>query len=82
MNKETLILSAMGILLGMPAGMLISKCLGWMLNIPGLYFDISIHPESYVICGVIAFAFAIIVNQMTNRLLNSIDPAEALKSVE
>ena len=82
MNKETLILSAMGIFLGMPAGMLISKCLGWMLNIPGLYFDISIHPESYVICGVIAFAFAIIVNQMTNRLLNSIDPAEALKSVE
>lgn len=82
MNKETLILSAMGILLGMPAGMLISECLGWMLNIPGLYFDISIHPESYVICAIIAFAFAVIVNQMTNRLLNSIDPAEALKSIE
>ncbi len=82
MNKETLILSVMGIILGMPAGKLISECLGWMLNIPGMYFDISIHLKSYLICGVIAFVFAIIVNQMTNRLLNSIDPAEALKSVE
>ena len=82
MNKETLILSAMGILLGLPVGMLISHGLGWALNIPGLYFDISIHKSSYLICGVIAFAFTIIVNQITNRLLNSIDPAEALKSVE
>ena len=82
MNKETIILSIMGIVLGMPLGMLISEGLGWVLKIPGLYFDISIHRVSYLICGVIAFVFTIIVNQITNRLLNSIDPAEALKSVE
>ncbi|MCD8109070.1 MAG: hypothetical protein LUE14_03080 [Clostridiales bacterium] len=81
-NKETLILSAIGIVLGLPAGWGISLCLGMMLKIPGVYFAISVHHVTYLICAVIAFAFALIVNQITNPLLNQIDPVEALKSVE
>lgn len=81
-NKETLILSGIGIVLGIPAGRAISSCLTWALKIPGLYFAVNIHKISYVICAVIAFVFALIVNQITNRLLNAIDPVEALKSVE
>ncbi|MCD7866531.1 MAG: ABC transporter permease [Clostridiales bacterium] len=81
-NKETLILSCIGIAFGLPTGWGISICLGWMLKIPGMYFAISIHHVTYLICAVIAFVFALIVNQITNRLLNQIDPVEALKSVE
>ncbi|MCD8150072.1 MAG: ABC transporter permease [Clostridiales bacterium] len=81
-NKETLILSSIGIALGLPAGYGISMCLCWALKIPGLYFAVSVHPSTYVICAVTSFVFAVIVNQITNRLLNVIDPVEALKSVE
>ncbi len=81
-NKETLILTAIGIVLGLPAGRVISMCMCWVLKIPGLYFAVSIHPITYVICAVISFVFALVVNQITNRLLNAIDPVEALKSIE
>lgn len=81
-NKETLILTAIGIVLGLPAGRVISMCMCWVLKIPGLYFAVSIHPITYVICAAISFVFALIVNQITNRLLNAIDPVEALKSIE
>lgn len=81
-NKETLLLSAIGIVVGLPAGVILTWALGRILNLPGIYFDISIFPSTYVLSAVIAFAFTIIVNQITNRLLDVIDPVEALKSVE
>ncbi|MCD8324362.1 MAG: hypothetical protein LUC32_05365 [Clostridiales bacterium] len=82
MNKETLILSSIGIVLGLPVGRAISVCMCSVLKIPGLYFAVSIHPVTYLICAVTSFVFALIVNQITNRMLNGIDPVEALKSVE
>ncbi len=81
-NKETLILSVIGILLGLPAGKAFASCMTWALKIPGVYFAVRVHTTTYVICGVTALVFAIIVNQITNKLLNAIDPVEALKSVE
>lgn len=81
-NKETIILSLIGIAFGLPAGYFLSNCLTWALKIPGLYFAVSIYPVSYVFAAVIAFVFTLIVNLITNRLLNVIDPVEALKSVE
>lgn len=81
-NKETLILSVIGILVGLPVGMALTKALGIILKLPGIYFDVSIFPSTYLISAVIAFAFTIVVNQITNRLLDVIDPVEALKSVE
>ena len=81
-NKEPLILSLIGIALGLPVGRAISSCLFWALKIPGLYFAVNIHKTSCIICAAVAFAFTIIVNMITNRLLNGIDPVEALKSVE
>lgn len=81
-NKETLILSGIGIVLGLPVGFWVSSLLQYVLKIPGLYFAVSIHKISYLYCAVTAFVFALIVNQITNRLLNRIDPVEALKSIE
>ena len=81
-NKETLILSAIGILVGLPAGYYLSLCLQLILKIPGLYFKITVYPVSYVYSAVIALVFTIIVNQITKRMLNKINMVEALKSVE
>lgn len=81
-NKETLILSVVGILVGLPVGVFLTYALGWILHLPGINFDISIFPSTYLLSAVIAFVFTLIVNQITNRLLDVIDPVEALKSVE
>ena len=81
-NKETLILTALGILLGLPVGTIFGEWLMAVLNLPSIYFDACIYPVSYVISASLAFVFALIVNQMTNRTLNKIDPVEALKSIE
>lgn len=81
-NKETLFLTGLGILLGLPLGHLLSGCLTYVLNMPSIYFEVSIHPVSYVIAAVISFLFACIVDLITNRTLDRIDMVEALKSVE
>ncbi len=81
-NKETIILAAMGTVLGLPAGRIFISFITIALKIPSVYFEVSVHPITYLICGLTSMVFAIIVNIITNGVLNKIDPAEALKSVE
>lgn len=81
-NKETLILTAAGILLGLPFGHVLGNVLAGLLKMPSIQFVASIHPVSYLISAVLSLAFALIVNLVTNRILNKIDMVEALKSVE
>lgn len=82
LNKETFLLTAIGIILGMPLGYLFAQTLSVILKLPSIYLKVSLHPVSYGIAAVLAFLFAMIVSLMTNRMLDRIDPAEALKSVE
>ena len=81
-NKETLILTSMGILMGLPLGAFLSSLLTDILNMPSIYFAITIYNRSYLIAAGIALGFAFIVQFLTDRSLNVIDPVEALKSVE
>ena len=81
-NKETLILTSLGILLGLPVGKVFGEWLMAVLNLPSIYFETCIHPISYVISAGMAFIFALLVNLMTNRTLDKINPVEALKSIE
>ena len=81
-NKETLILTAMGILIGLPVGTLLSSMLTDLLDMPSIYFAITIYDRSYWIASGIALGFALIVQFLTDRSLDDIDPVEALKSVE
>lgn len=81
-NKETLILTLIGIVVGLPVGRVLSGFLTSALNMPSLYFEVNVEPFSYIISAVISFCFALIVNLMTNRTLNRIDMVEALKSIE
>ena len=81
-NKETLILTAAGILLGLPAGYVLSGLLMTTLIMPSIHFALHIEPASYLISAAITLCFALIVNWITNRTLDRINMVEALKSVE
>ena len=81
-NKETLILTAMGILLGLPVGAAMSSSLTSILKMPSIYFEVTIYTKSYFFSAGLAMLFALLVQVMTDRTLNGIAPAEALKSVE
>ena len=72
----------MGILIGLPVGTFLSSLLTDILNMPSMYFAITIYSRSYWIAAGIAFGFALIVQLLTDRSLDVIDPVEALKSVE
>lgn len=81
-NKETIILTGLGILFGMPAGWLLGRYVMGILEFPSLEFYIALYPESYAIAAVITIVFALAVNTITDRTLNKINMIEALKSVE
>ena len=81
-NKETLILTGLGILLGMPIGRIMGEWLMGILEMPAIYFYTTLYPESYAYSAIIAIVFALLVNLMTNKSLNKINPVEALKSIE
>ena len=81
-NKETLILTAIGAALGVPLGGLLAESFTYILQMPSLYFDVEVEPLSYVLAVLLAFGFTFIVNLATNRTLNKIDMVGALKSAE
>lgn len=81
-NKETLILTGVGILFGIPLGYAFAQTLTMILRIPSIYLAVSLHTESYLIAAGISILFALIVNVITDRSLDGIDPVEALKSIE
>ena len=81
-NKETLILTAIGIALGLIAGPPLGSVLLGSLNMPGIAFPTHIEWFSMVICAVLPFVFALVVDAITNRTIDRIDMIGALKSVE
>lgn len=81
-NKETLILTSIGILMGMPLGKGFGIWLMSILQMPSIYFADTLYPISYLIAAVMATTFAFIVNFITDRSLDRINPVEALKSIE
>lgn len=81
-NKETMILTGVGILCGIPLGYAFAQTLTVILRIPSMYLAVSLHPQSYLMAAGMSFVFALIVNVITNHSLDVIDPVEALKSIE
>ena len=81
-NKEMLILTLMGIVLGLPLGRYVAGLLTSALNMPSLYFAVQIKPVSYLIAAGATMAFTFVVQCFTNPTLDRIDPVSALKSVE
>lgn len=81
-NKETMILTGIGILIGIPLGYAFAQTLTQILSLPSIYLAVSLHPISFFISGGLSLIFALVVNMITDKSLDQIDPVEALKSVE
>ncbi|WP_394355112.1 ABC transporter permease [Bifidobacterium pullorum] len=81
-NKEMMILTGVGIVAGLPLGRFIGGLLTAALNMPSIYFEVEVHWWSYLIAAVITLVFALLVQLITNPVLDRIDPVSSLKSVE
>ena len=81
-NRESLVLTGIGVAVGLPLGYALTRSLTWVLKMPSLYFDTVVEPLSYVLAAALAFAFTLLVNKMTDRALDRIDMVGALKSAE
>ncbi len=81
-NKETVVLTLIGIVAGWPLGYVITRFLTYVLRMPSLFFDTIVEPGTYVFASVMSLVFTLIINKMTNRSLDKIDMVGALKSAE
>lgn len=81
-NREMMVLTMMGVVLGLPLGRFVGRLLTAALNMPALYFEVECTPLSYVIAAGATMAFALLVQLFVNPVLDRIDPISSLKSVE
>ena len=81
-NKESLILTSICVVLGLPIGTVLGEWLMSILDMPSIYFDAHIYTISYFYSAGLAIVFAFMVNFITDRSLDKINPVEALKSIE
>ena len=81
-TRETIILTIIGILLGLVAGYFLNFYILGTCEINILRFEKVIHPISYLYATAITFVFSIIVNIVTYFALKKIDMIGSLKSVE
>lgn len=81
-TRETVILTVIGILLGLAGGYFLNYFILGTCEINMLRFAKIINPISYVYSALITIIFTIIVNFVTYFALKKIDMIESLKSVE
>lgn len=81
-TKETTILTAIGIILGLFGGYCLNYYLIGTCEINTLRFSKIVSPISYVYAVAITIIFTLIVNLATYFALKKIDMIESLKSVE
>ena len=80
--RETVILTIIGIALGLVGGYFLNYYLMGTCEINMLRFSKTIKPISYVYASLITIVFTLIVNIATYFALKKIDMIESLKSVE
>lgn len=81
-NKENLIFTTIGIILGLIFGTLMTAAIIKSIEIDSLKFMQKILPSSYVFSTIITLFFSITVNYIIHFILKKIDMIASLKSVE
>lgn len=80
--RENVVLSCMGILCGVPLGILLHRFVMIQLKIEMVTFEINIRPISYLYAVLSVLIFTVCVDVIMRRKINRIDMAESLKSIE
>lgn len=81
-TKETIILTIIGIMLGLLFGIFLNNVILNTVEIEMVRFLRNIDWISYVITALIVISFTLIVNKIIHYALKKIDMIESLKSVE
>lgn len=80
--RESMVLSVMGIVCGIPLGILLHRFIMLQLKVDMVTFEIRIRWNSYVYSVFAVLLFTICVDLLMRRKINRIDMAESLKSIE
>ncbi len=80
--KENLLLSCMGVLVGLPCGMLLLKFVMNEIRVDFVWFTARLQPTSVVLSILLTMLAACLVDFLLYFRLERINMAEALKSVE
>jgi len=80
--RENFILSLIGMVLGIPVGIIFHNFIIGQIHIDMLSFQAIINPLSFGLSLLVVFAFSLIVDVILRMKLEKIDMAESLKSVE
>lgn len=80
--RESMVLSVMGIVCGIPLGILLHRFIMLQLKVDMVTFEIRIRWSSYVYSVLAVLLFTICVDLLMRRKINRIDMAESLKSIE
>lgn len=80
--RENLVLSIMGIIVGLPLGVLLHRFVMSQIKIDMVAFKVIIAPSSYVYAALTVLAFTKITDLIMRRKINKIDMTESLKSIE
>lgn len=80
--RENMILTAVGIVAGIPLGKLLHTFVMSCINIDMVAFDVRIRGISYLYSVVLTFLFAWLVDRMMAGKLEKISMTESLKSVD
>ena len=80
--RENIILSAMGIVCGLPLGFGLHRFVMNQIQVDMVSFKYVIKPVSYLLTVAIVLLFSIITDLILRRKIAQIDMAESLKSIE
>ena len=81
-DKEILLLSVIGIAIGLPGGRALLGFLLGQLDLPGMSIVPNVAWYCYAAAALLALLFTLLVSRATNRSLDRIDMVGALKSPE
>lgn len=80
--RENMVLSIMGIILGIPLGKLLHRFVMLQIKIDMVSFEINIRPQSYLYSVIAVLGFTLCVDIIMRQKINKINMAESLKSIE
>lgn len=80
--RENLVLTLMGIAVGLPLGILLHRFVMQQIQVDMVAFKVTIMPVSYLLSVVIVLLFLKVVDVVMRRKIDRIDMAESLKSIE
>lgn len=80
--RENIILTIMGIIIGLPLGVLLHAFVMSQIKVDMVSFKVVISPLSFVYTVLLVIVFAVITDLILRKKISAIDMAESLKSVE